>query len=80
MPREDLGMRRDLVNAYMRGFRHAVSGQRMHGDHHSAFGHGHAVGRAATARANVCAGDYADRIIDSPAVAQARENARSRSS
>lgn len=66
-----------IAQTFMRGFRAAVSGE-IHAHYPvSAFGHGFAQGRAAVEIATNTAKRYAEHVVDSPAMAQAKANAES---
>lgn len=75
-------LKTQLRNAYLRGFRAAVAGDRtldvldgLRRHPESAFARGYEAGKAATVMAEHQADRYADTVLASPAVAQARRNA-----
>ena len=71
-------LREQTLAAYMRGFRCAVNLEDpgpLHLDSH--FARGHLAGIASLVVARIGARENADRVLESPAMAQAQENAGS---
>jgi len=71
-------IKEQLSKTYMRGFRAAVSGAARPPESlvECAFGRGYEQGLAAVRLAGNAAAQYAEHVVDSPAMAQAEANAK----
>ena len=73
-------IREHLIDCYMAGFRSAIAGEALppRESAEGAFARGYTNGQNAVLDAVDMAGWYADRVLASPAMAQAKANAESR--